>query len=531
MGGAPIPPSRITAPLNNSYPTSRTIRTSLLIIALGLVSACVSVPFDYPKNHTVAPPPSASTTLGSRAIQWQQEYGELSGFYGLAEGMDALGARLRMMEGAEATIDAQYFLIKPDRAGALFTGKMLLAADRGVRVRLLLDDIFTSAPDRAIALLNSHPNIEVRLFNPMSRQSYKYWNYLLDFKRANRRMHNKSFTVDNALTIVGGRNIAEEYFELNKKVKFDDFEVIASGPVVSEVSAGFDQYWNSDLTVPMEAFGVSVKDADLDQWRQFMEEARREQQTGLYSRAVNSPILTQIVEREIQPMLASATLVTDPPEKLQASVGDKELATLAMEIGNRFRQAEQEVLIISPYFIPGKEGVKLLSALLDRGVQVIVVTNSLASTNHVPVHSGYARYRKQLLQAGARIYEIKADAVSASSGSLETPESLTLHSKATIIDRKTVFVGSLNFDPRSLLLNSEMGLFIESDEIGDGLFQRVAESLREVTYEVSLNEEGKLQWRHGTTAQSPTLYKEPLTSTMRRFMSGFYGLLPIESQL
>lgn len=211
---------------------------ALLACAL-LLQACISVPFDYPKEASTAQPPRQDTQLGASALSWSEEHGGKSGFVGLGNGMEALGARLKMMELAESTIDAQYFLIKPDRAGGLFIGKLLLAADRGVRVRLLLDDIFTTAPDSAMALLNTHPNVQVRLFNPMSRQSFKYWNYALDFRRANRRMHNKSFTVDNALTIVGGRNIAEEYFELNANVQFDDYEVMAAGPVVAEVSQGF----------------------------------------------------------------------------------------------------------------------------------------------------------------------------------------------------------------------------------------------------------------------------------------------------
>jgi len=506
-------------------------RLALLCTAL-LLQACISVPFDYPKESSSAKPPSTTTLLGEDAIQWRKLNGSKSGCIGLPNGMEALGARLVMIELAERTIDAQYFLIKPDQAGSLFASKLLLAADRGVKVRLLLDDIFTTAPDGDIALLNSHPNVEVRLFNPMSRQSrFKYWNYLLDYQRANRRMHNKSFTADNAFTIVGGRNIAEEYFELNQKVQFDDYEVLAIGPVVEEVSAGFDEFWNNDLSVPMEAFNVAVDANELQRWREEVQERARNSEAGIYARAINSPLILDIIEGRVQPVLAEATLVTDSPRKLQGAVGDEELATLAVEIDRRFNAAEFEILIITPYFIPGEQGVKTIENLLGRGIRVIVVTNSLASTNHVAVHSGYARYRKQLLEVGAELYEIKADAVDAAPDGAAQPETLTLHSKATIVDRATIFVGSLNFDPRSIVINTEMGLFIESDETGAELFEAVTNSLSQVTYRVSLDDKGKLQWQFAGEENAETLDVEPLTNWSRRFMAGFYGILPIESQL
>jgi putative cardiolipin synthase len=212
-------------------------------------------------------------------------------------------------------------------------------------------------------------------------------------------------------------------------------------------------------------------------------------------------------------------------------VGDLELAELALEITRRFREAETEVLIITPYFVPGKKGVETLIELMNRGTRVVVITNSLASTNHLPVHSGYARYRKPLLQAGAEIYEIRADAVRLNEDAVEQPDTLTLHSKATIIDRDTVFVGSLNFDPRSVLQNTEMGLFIESEEIGGALFEAVRDSLGEATYKVTLDGDGDLLWTRVDQPAAEPLRKEPQTSWIRRFMAGFYGLLPIESQL
>ena len=516
--------------MNWLFPASG-IKQAILATLLVFLTGCASVPFDYPKTTSQALPSDPNSPIGYSSVEWQEEHGELSGFIGLSDGIDALGARLRMMAIAQTSIDAQYFILKDDRAGALFVGKMLLAADRGVRVRLLLDDVFTSGLDRPMALLNSHPNVEVRLFNPLSRNSLKYWSYLLDFSRANRRMHNKSFTVDSSMSIVGGRNIGEEYFELKQDVMFDDYEVFAVGPVVKEISAGFDEFWNSELAVPMEAFGVKVDPADLDQWREYMQVKALDSATGIYAQAVNSTLMQDIRARRIQPIEAEATMVTDSPDKLLHRVGDLEQAVLATEKSRRFRAARSEILLFTPYYIPRDSGTEFVGELVRKGVRVVIVTNSLASTNHVAVHGHYAKYRKQLLEAGAELYEIRAVSDMDETGWGHAPERVTLHSKATIIDRETIFVGSLNFDPRSIYLNTEGGIFIDSPEVGSVFTARILEALPEVTYAVELDEKGNLRWTYDYGEEHEVWHKEPQTSWGRRFKAGFYRLLPIEGQL
>jgi putative cardiolipin synthase len=502
----------------------------LQLACVALLSGCASVPFDYPRTASQAVAPSTETRLGEATLAWREEHGDLSGFLGLSDGIDALGARLRLIELAEATIDAQYFIIKRDRAGALFAGKLLRAADRGVRVRLLVDDIFTPGTDQAFSLLNSHPNVEVRLFNPVANRTFRWLSYAADFDRANRRMHNKSFTVDNSFTIVGGRNIGEEYFELKPDVKFDDFEVLAMGPVVEQVSAGFDEFWNSELSVPMEAFGMEVDPADMERWRNYIREETARGAEGIYARAVNSTLMADIRERRVKPVTARASLITDSPDKLLADVGEEGVAELAIEIGRRFREATQEIIIVTPYFIPQESGAEALEELLQRGVRLVIVTNSLASTNHVPVHSAYTRYRKRLLHAGAEIYEIRARGTAGESEWGHQPEQVTLHSKATLIDRRTLFIGSLNFDPRSILINTEMGLFVESEEVGERFAELLREDLATVTYEVTLNDQDQLRWvyRQGDVEERTT--KEPQSSWWQRMQARLYRLLP-EGQL
>jgi putative cardiolipin synthase len=500
------------------------------LLLLLLLSGCVSVPFDYPKSPSAALSASADTVMGGYALEWSQQHGENSGFVALAGGNDALGARLKLIESAEVSIDAQYFLLKPDEAGALFIGKLLNAADRGVRVRLLIDDIFTPGLDSQFTLFNSHPNVEVRLFNPLSRQSAKSWSMLWNFSRANRRMHNKSFTVDDSITIIGGRNIADEYFEIKPEVEFNDFELLAVGPVVPEVNAAFDLFWNSELAVPMEAFAIDHDPQELDQWREVMTEVVSGARESVYARAVDSVLLEDISEGRLEPLAAPAYVVTDSPEKLKQAVGKEEYQSLAQEIERRFAAAESEIIIITPYYVPQKSGVEAVEALLAKGLRVVIITNSLASTNHVPVHSGYSRYRKRLIKAGAELYELKVDAVNSEAAG-ETAESQTLHTKAIVIDRETLFIGSLNFDPRSVDINTEMGVFIDSAEGAQLFAEIVGQDLAQSTYSVQLNENNKLRWVYQGDGVREELKKEPQTSLWRRFAAGFYGVLPIEGQL
>jgi len=507
-------------------------RVLCLLVALLLLQACASVPFDYPREPSRSIAATNETRLGEFAIEWSEENSLKSGFLSLPDGIGALGARLKLIEAAQQSIDAQYFILKKDRVGTLFTGKLLRAADRGVRVRLLIDDIFSPGLDSPLTLLNTHPLIEVRLFNPVSRNSLRYWGMLLDFKRANRRMHNKSFTVDGSMSIVGGRNIGEEYFELKQTVKFDDFEMLTVGPAVNEIASSFDAYWNSELAIPVEAFGRKVQPQQLNDWREFVQREVALADNGIYAPAVNSRKITAVVEQEDEFTAANATVVIDSPEKLTGAVGDASLATLAVDVGKRFRAAQSEIVIVTPYFIPQKEGAKLLADIVAKNVRVVVVTNSLASTNHVAVHSRYAKYRRELLSKGVEFYEIRADRPGQESEWGFNPDRITLHSKASLIDGKTIFIGSLNIDPRSLLLNTEMGLFVDSPKLGQSFSDSLVTELPKTAYRLALNADGKTRWHWEPEGEEHEVYtSEPQASIGRRFLTSLYKLVPIEGQL
>ena len=502
---------------------------SFVLFFTGLLLGCATVSFDQPKTHSVAITNPGDTTLGKTVAEWTALHDGLSGFYPLKQGMDALGARLQLAESAEKSIDLQYFLMKNDTAGAVITNALLKAADRGVRVRFLLDDIFTTVPDRSFLLINQHPNIEIRIFNPVSRKGISSFNFARHFKQANRRMHNKSFTVDNSISVVGGRNIADEYFQLKTDAVFIDFDVLAVGPIAAEISKSFDEYWNHSRAVPIEQFMKNHSKDDLDTVRMDIIEEFESIHDTVYKQAINSQLLKDLIDGPKMLFAAQARVLADSPDKLINEINETH-----MRLAKDFREvvlcAQMEVIAISPYYVPGDSGVQLIRDLVTKGVRVIILTNSLATNNHVPVHSGYARYRRDVINAGAELYEARANAAYETNDDKDSPDKLTLHSKVYLIDRRKMFVGSLNLDPRSYALNAEMGLLIDSEEMISSLTKNTDKNLATLTYRVRVNDKGDLEWHCRIDNQEVIETKEPLTSWWLRFKAWFSKIAP-ESQL
>jgi putative cardiolipin synthase len=500
-----------------------------VLLATALFAGCATVSFDEPKSYSKTITDTADTVLGKAVADWTELHEGLSGFYPLSQGMDALGVRLRLAEIAEKSIDLQYFLMKNDTAGAVMINALLKAADRGVRVRFLLDDIFTTAPDLGLLLINQHPNIEVRLFNPISRRGFATLNFVGDFRQANRRMHNKSFTVDNSISVVGGRNIADEYFQLKNKSVFIDFDILALGPISGQISESFDEYWNHSRAVPMESITANKKNEDLESVRVDVAEELDKIYDTVYKRALESQLLQDLIA-DRQPLFpAESRVLSDSPDKLINEISEEHMQ-LANDLREVLLSAEKEVIFISPYYVPGDGGVQLVRNLVSKGVRMIILTNSLASNNHVPVHGGYARYRKDVIRAGAELYEARANAAREAQGSEDGPETLTLHTKAILIDGRYLFVGSLNLDPRSIAINAEMGLLVDAAEMVGGWTSAVDEKLTKLAYRVSLNDRDKLEWRTTINGVEVVETKEPLTSWWLRFKAWFMKLAP-ESQL
>ncbi len=500
-----------------------------LLFVLGQMAGCATISFDQPKSTSQSFDNVLDTSIGKDVAAWVSEHGGASGFYPLLEGMDALGVRLRLAERAEKSLDLQYFLMKGDTAGDVMTQALLQAADRGVRVRFLLDDVFTTAPDRTLMLLNQHPGIQIRMFNPISRSGSSSLNFLGDFKRANRRMHNKSFTADNSISVVGGRNIADEYFQLKDDSLFIDFDIVAIGPVVPEISDSFDEFWNHSLAVPLEQFVKNKNNEQLQDLRIEVGEDLKNIYDTVYSQAMQSHLLQDLFSGRLQLIPAEARVLSDTPDKLTNSISTEQMQ-LAAELRQAIHMADEEIIFITPYYVPGKRGVEFARGLVNHGSRVVVLTNSLASNNHVAVHSGYARYRRDVIEAGVELYELRANAGPVKQGETEASQNLTLHTKVILLDRRQIFIGSLNIDPRSIEINTEMGLLIDSEYMVGKIAEAIDKAITEIAYRVDINEYGELEWRAIIDGKEVVETKEPLTSWWLRTKAWFSKIAP-ESQL
>lgn len=514
---------------------SKAIRTCIAATTLVFIAGCASIDYDYPRTESYFLPDTADTTLGRDIVpDVAKKPTDQSGFYPMGDGINALASRLSLAHQAEKSIDVQYYLIKNDLVGRTFILALLNAANRGVRVRLLLDDMFTSGYDVGLAALDSHANFEIRIFNPFRRGAAgRSLGAATEFGRINRRMHNKSFTVDNQITIIGGRNIADEYFGAREDAKFGDLDVAAIGPVVQEVSNMFDTYWNHQAALPALAFVKELDDpaVQLEALHERLKHSQDDILDSKYAGAVSSKALEYIESDNSLFEWAPYQLVVDSPDKGIKSKA-KEADSITTPLIESLRSAEKEMIILSPYFVPMKSGIKALSAIQKSGVDVTIITNSLAANNQFTVHGGYAPSRKPLLEAGVKIFEVRPDADVAGTEFVNAGGAkATLHTKAFIIDDKEVFIGSFNFDPRSANINTELGVIIRDPELALVFAALIEENLRFQTYEVFLNEKGKVRWRGYHDGQVTVYDKEPDTTWGQRFAAGFVRFLPIRSQL
>jgi putative cardiolipin synthase len=506
----------------------------LAVSVLLFVSGCASIDYDYPRTESFHETDTADTYLGGQIVPVVATKPEgYSGFYPMGDGVDALAARILLAQRAEKTIDVQYYLIKSDIVGRAFILTLLRAADRGVRVRLLLDDMFTKGYDVGMAALHSHPNFEIRIFNPFNRGAAgRSLGAMTSFSRINRRMHNKSFTVDNQITIIGGRNIADEYFGAREDSKFSDLDVIGVGPVVQDVSNMFDTYWNHPTALPAPAFVKELEDpeAALNELRDRLEGALDEVRGSKYAGAVSARIQKYIETDSRLFEWAPYKLVVDSPDKGIKKKAE-EAASITTPLIESLASAEREIVIISPYFVPRKSGIEGLVALETRGIDVTVITNSLAANNQFTVHGGYAPSRKPLIEGGVKIYEVRPDAdVRGTEFVNASGATATLHTKAFIVDEEELFIGSFNFDPRSANINTELGVIIYDPESAMIYSTLIDDALADQTYEVFLNEKGKLRWRTSVNGEEVIYDKEPDTTWGQRFMAGFARIIP-KSQL
>ncbi len=511
----------------------------LLALVL-LASGCATLPTDYPRVDSRALRETADTRLGRSVAPLAESHPGKSGLHPLGRGLDAFLARLALADTADRSLDIQYYILHGDTTGRLLLDHILRAADRGVRVRLLLDDLGTAAKDETLLAIAAHRNVEVRLFNPVALRSARGLGILADFGRVNRRMHNKSFTADNQITILGGRNIGDEYFEARSDLDFSDLDVMAVGPVVDEVSSSFDLYWNSPAAFPIAALGgADPTGDDIFRWHDELRAFAESRQASAYAEEIRqSKVADYLARGELPFFWGTAKLVYDSPAKADPATAKMKLRLLP-KLRPVFDEVEQELLVVSPYFVPGKAGVSFFRALRDRGVRVSILTNSLASSDVSAVHAGYAKYRKPLLQAGVGLYEVNAGteprgkraAGKKQTGGVAGSSRASLHAKVFVLDRRKVFVGSLNLDPRSVDINTEIGILFDNPELGRLVAERIEETMREDCYRLSIDDDGNLTWTGREAGQDVSYGSEPHAGVWRRFGVWFLSFLPLESQL
>jgi putative cardiolipin synthase len=506
-----------------------------------LLAGCASLPENFERDATVRLD-AGDTRLARSFEALAVAHPGQSGAYPLAHGIEALAARVLLARLADKTLDVQYYIWHGDESGRLLLRELLDAADRGVRVRLLLDDVGVgAADDSAFRWLDAHPNLSVALFNPIAARDSRTVGLVADAKRLNRRMHNKSMTADSTVTVVGGRNIGDEYFSLNELFNFADMDVLAIGPVAGQVTDSFDAFWNSPAAIPISAFHEEViAPAQVAEAREALDTYVAQNGGPYYESMRATPLSSELQEHTLEFYWGRITALHDQPDKVAA---DSDSEVLLRQLRGLLGRAHSELLIVSPYFVPGKAGTAALVAAARRGVRVRVVTNSLASTDVGAVHAGYKSSRRDLLEGGVELFEMmprpNVDAEGAQAFSYTGSSAASLHAKMFLVDREQVFIGSMNLDPRSVEINTEIGLLIDSPALARDLVNQYDGGLVSACYAVVLEPKNpdqpdgrkELVWIEHRDGESIRYDKEPQTTFWQRFSVGFIGLFPVDSQL
>jgi putative cardiolipin synthase len=522
------------------------------VLILSVLSGCANLPLNYPRTFTTALSQPEETSFRRKIQPHLDSHPGDSGFYLLPSGIDAFVARILLINAAERSLDLQYYIFHGNITAKLVVDRLLAAADRGVRIRLLIDDWNIQGKDFILAMIDMHPSIEVRIFNPIGgfRSSYlsRPFHYLFGEKRIKNRMHNKAFVVDNTVAIVGGRNIGDEYFQADQEVNFEDVDLMAIGPIAKEVSVGFDEYWNHELAIPIRAFvsrepaakDVQKAQLDLDQHREAMKA------TEYGRRLKESDLLNRLRAGHLPLVWGQGEVLYDRPGRVNASGPPDRSNSMGPRLREIIDGAQSEALIISPYFVPREGGVRLFARMRERGVKVKVLTNSLASNDVAIVHGGYARYRKDLLKLGVDLFELKP--VSGQKGEkdhgrLGGSSGAALHAKTFILDRKVLFVGTFNLDPRSVWYDTQNGISVQSETLAEQatrFFEEATSMSRafRVTFRKSSTEESGsssaetgLEWVTEENGKEVSYYHEPKTGLWRRITTKILSLIAPEKML
>ena len=511
----------------------------LVIFVVGgfLMSLFYRLPDISSRTQSFVIDDGAVTTLGRDFVTELAANPGKTGVFLLPDGRDAFAARALLARKAEKSIDLQYYMYHQDTVGGLLTYEMLRAADRGVRVRMLIDDIYGNEDEDTWVALDAHPNIEVRLWNPWKRGNNRLIQSIFRFKDINYRMHAKSFTVDNQATVLGGRNIGDEYFDADTDVAFSDIDVLSIGPSVAEVSSEFDEYWNSEFAYPVNILARQGSEQDLDVLRDARTAFYEEQTTSSYVKALtDSGLAHGLADGSLGFGWSEARVIHDSSQKKTLGKKGKD-ELLISQLAPYITGAKKTADIVSPYFVPGDNAADALCKLAQDGVQVRILTNSLASNDVSAVHAGYSKYRRKLLRCGVQLFELDEslkDREGKAFTWLPGLKKSSLHAKTMVFDGEIMFVGSFNFDQRSLNINNEIGLVFHDPEIAGAAANQFEDNVNKVAFQVEFSREGGSQdmhWVGGQGGPDTVMEKEPYATTVQKLTVGILKWLPIDSQL
>jgi cardiolipin synthase C len=498
-------------------------------LLLWVLTACAALPDSVQRERSEALTDVAATPLALDAAHaTPDDQRHLSGLRLLPNGLEAMAARVALARRAQKSLDVQYYLIAPDDTGRQFLRELRDAAQRGVRVRLLIDDLHVAALDAHLMALAAHDNVEVRYFNPLPVRGSTFQARLLlslhQFDRVNRRMHNKLFIADNSVAVTGGRNIANEYFMRGTAANFIDMDVLSVGPVVRGLSEVFDRYWNSELSYPIDALArpFASREAALESFADWVRDASVVEP--------GAPAIEQVLAEPRALQFASVQVVADDPAKA-AGEGAAPSGTALDSTLLTLRAAEREVMVVSPYFIPGERGMKLMQRAIDQGIKVSVMTNSLAATDEPLAYWGYVRYRSAMLKMGVAVSELspvsnrKLDLL----GDFRSSQG-ALHAKVAVADRRWLMIGSMNMDGRSARSNTELGLVIDSPELAEEAMALMSEYWSNSHYRLRLAG-GGVEWVAPDSDRPAVHRSEPDVSWLKRMRLGMVSMFIAEELL
>lgn len=522
----------------------------LALVLVAVISGCASLPpgsgFAKTASFSLAHP--EETRLGRQFENAARKHDGNSGFRIIPVGSDGFLTRMQMINAAERTLDLQYFIFRGDETGRLLTGAVLKAADRGVRVRVLIDDAETEPGDEQIAALEAHPSVEIRIFNPFAYRGhsklFRSIEFMFNATRLDYRMHNKLLVVDGAVALLGGRNIGDQYFQIAPESQLADDDVFAAGPIVQQLSATFDAFWNSALSIPVEALSGGTSEHSLNKHREVLNEQDQQlkaQGIDYVKRVATGEPFSGMISGRLPLTWAHAQLVYDSPDKKKVEKGAMVGRLMQRPVANATLTVQSELLMVTPYLIPGNEGMQLLNTLRQHNVRVRILTNSLESSEVLSAQSGYMHYRVPLLESGVELYETRSllgnPRGSGQTAAISRFGNYSLHAKLFVFDRQKLFIGSMNFDQRSMHLNTEIGLIIDSPALAQQIAERFEAMVQPANaYRLALqpSETGKtpsLVWRTQEGGNAVEYHSEPARSGWQRLKVNMLSLLPLDKEL